>query len=148
METIEAMQLALEEAKKASLEGEIPVGAVVLLNGEVIASAHNVRESQNKISGHAEILALEEAAKKLGRWQLEGCELIVTLEPCPMCAGAIAQSRISTLVYGADDPKFGAFSNGIDPFSAKVYPSPLIYRGVLADKSKELIDEFFKVRRK
>ncbi|MCR5079711.1 MAG: nucleoside deaminase, partial [Bacilli bacterium] len=103
----EAMQIALDEARLAFEEGEIPVGAVVLKGGKLIAKAHNNREGESRISGHAEILAMEEAEKKLGRWQLEGCQLIVTLEPCLMCMGAIAQARIATLAYGADDPTYG-----------------------------------------
>ena len=139
----EAMEIAILEAQKALEEGEVPVGAVVLRDGELIAKAHNSREKEKRISGHAEILALEEAAKKINRWQLDDCQLIVTLEPCLMCAGAIAQSRIATLVYGADDPKYGAFSLKKDPFTAKVYPSPLIYRGVKAEECQGLLNTFF-----
>lgn len=147
MEFEEAMKIALAEAQKAFEEGEVPIGAVVLHNGKVISVAHNTREGENKISGHAEILALEAAAKILGRWQLSDCQLVVTLEPCTMCAGAIGQSRVATLVYGADDSKYGAFSNGLDPFTKKIYPSPLIYRGICQEEGKALLDKFFQLHR-
>lgn len=148
MDINEAMNIALEEARLAFNEGEVPVGAVILKDGELIARSHNNREKNNKISGHAEIIAIEEAEKKLGRWQLEGCKLIVTLEPCPMCMGAIAQARISTLVYGADDARYGAISTGLDPFAKKLYPSPLIYRGEKKEESEKLINSFFLMKRK
>ncbi|MCR5078638.1 MAG: nucleoside deaminase [Bacilli bacterium] len=144
----EAMKIALDEANLAFQEGEIPVGAVVLKDGELISKAHNNRERESKISGHAEILAIEAAEKKLGRWQLDGCQLVVTLEPCLMCMGAIAQARISTLVYGADDPTYGGISSGLDPFSKRIYPSPLIYRNVMKEESAELINLFFANKRR
>ena len=144
MDFDQAMDIALEEARLALGEGEVPVGAVILKNGDLISKAHNKREKDLSITGHAEILAILEAEKSLGRWQLDGCQLIVTLEPCTMCAGAIAQSRIATLIYGAEDPAFGAFSTNLDPFSKGLYPSPLIYKGSKADDCKALLDEFFK----
>ena len=148
MDYEQAMEVALQEAELAFAEGEIPVGAVVLRNGEIVSRAHNKREADKRISGHAEILAIELAANALGRWQLDDCQLVVTLEPCPMCAGAIGQARITTLVYGASDEKYGAFSNSIDPFSKGLYPSPLLYRGVKSKECQEIIDAFFKNIRK
>lgn len=102
------MMIALEEAKKASEIGEIPVGAVLVREDRLIAKAHNRRELDQSPTGHAEILVLEEGAKQLGRWRLSDCTLYVTLEPCPMCAGAIVMARLGRLVYGAADYKAGA----------------------------------------
>ena len=102
------MELALEEARKAQEEGEVPVGAVAVYEGEVLARAHNRKETWNDPTAHAEILAIREAARKLGRWRLYGVCLYVTMEPCPLCAGAMVQARISTLVFGCRDPKAGA----------------------------------------
>lgn len=144
MDFEEAMDIALEEAKLALSEGEVPVGAVVLKDGKVISRAHNRRQNEYSVIGHAEILAILEAEKVLGKWQLDGCQLIVTLEPCIMCAGAIAQTRIATLIYGASDQTFGAFSTGCDPFTTGIYPSPLIYRGSKENECKSLLDRFFK----
>ena len=103
----ELMGLALEEARKAAALGEVPVGAVVARNGEVVAAAHNTRETEKNALHHAELLAIDAACKKLGGWRLWECELFVTLEPCPMCAGAIINSRIRRVVYGAADTKAG-----------------------------------------
>lgn len=102
------MRQALEEAEHARAAGDVPVGAIVVHEGRVVARAHNTREALFDPAGHAEINALREAARLLGRWRLHACTLYVTLEPCPMCAGAIVQSRLSRLVYGALDPKQGA----------------------------------------
>ncbi|MCM3716557.1 tRNA adenosine(34) deaminase TadA [Alkalihalobacillus oceani] len=101
------MTRALEEADKAAALGEVPIGAVVVRGDELIAAAHNRRECDRQALAHAELLAIEEACKKLGSWRLLDCTLYVTLEPCPMCAGAIVQSRIEKVVYGASDPKAG-----------------------------------------
>ena len=106
------MNLALEEAKKAALEDEVPIGAVIIHKNQVISRAHNKKESLSCATKHAELLAIEEASKKLGQWRLHECTLYTTLEPCLMCTGAIHQSRISTLIYGAPDPKGGAIDNG------------------------------------
>ncbi|QHE50599.1 tRNA adenosine(34) deaminase TadA [Pontibacillus sp. HMF3514] len=103
----EFMELAIKEAKKAEEIGEVPIGAVIIKDGEVIATGHNLRESSQKTSSHAEFIAIERANEVIGSWRLEECTLYVTLEPCPMCAGAILQSRISTVVFGAYDPKAG-----------------------------------------
>ena len=143
MDFDQAMDIALKEAQLAYDEGEIPVGAAVLKDGQLISAAHNTRESDSKISKHAEIVAIEAAEAKLGSWQLDGCQLIVTLEPCLMCVGAIAQARISTLIYGASDKQYGAFSTGLDPFGKRVYPSPLIYKGTKKEECEELLNRFF-----
>lgn len=103
----EYMLEALEEAKKAELLEEVPIGAVIVLNGDIIARAHNLRETDQTSIAHAELLAIDEACKRLGSWRLEEAVLYVTLEPCPMCAGAIVLSRIKRVVYGAPDPKGG-----------------------------------------
>ncbi len=102
------MRLALEEAERAYQEDEAPIGAVIVHDDRVIASAHNQREQLNDPTAHAEMIAITQAAEALRCWRLEGCTLYVTLEPCPMCAGAIVQARIPTVVYGAADPKAGA----------------------------------------
>ncbi|MDA8388108.1 MAG: tRNA adenosine(34) deaminase TadA [Nitrospiraceae bacterium] len=105
---IRFMRMALEEAGKALMEGEVPVGAVLVAGGAVIAGAHNRRENENDPTAHAEILALREGAKKLGSWRLSGATLYVTKEPCPMCAGAMVNARLGGLVYGCPDAKGGA----------------------------------------
>ncbi|WP_017185080.1 tRNA adenosine(34) deaminase TadA [Alkalibacillus haloalkaliphilus] len=101
------MQLAIEEAKKAEAIGEVPIGAVIVFDGNVIATGYNKRESSQKSTSHAELIAIEKANGAIGSWRLEDCQLYVTLEPCPMCAGAIVQSRIPHVIYGAKDPKAG-----------------------------------------
>lgn len=146
MNDIEAMLIALEEAKKAKEEGEVPVGAVVVFEGRVIARAHNRRENDLDISGHAEILALKEAARVLKRWTLEGCRLVVTLEPCPMCAGAILQSRISSLCFGAKDAKEGAIVSSYYLFDKKK-GAPLVSFGTLEEQCSSLLKDFFRARR-
>jgi tRNA(adenine34) deaminase len=105
---------ALKEARKAEAKGEVPVGAVVVKDGKVVARGHNLRETLQDPLAHAEAMAVRKAAKKLGTWRLEGCAVYVTLEPCPMCAGALSQARVKRVVYGAADPKGGAVSLGIE----------------------------------
>ena len=107
MTDFDYMALALEEARTALAAGELPVGAVVVKDGAVVGRGRNTREAEHDPTGHAEIAAIRDAAKRLGDWRLTGCTLYVTLEPCPMCAGAISSARISRLVYGADDPEKG-----------------------------------------
>ena len=101
------MQLALQEARAAAAIGEIPIGAVLVVDGTVVARAHNMRETWNDATAHAEIIVIREACKRLGRWRLEGAALYVTVEPCPMCSGAIVNSRIEKVVYGCPDAKAG-----------------------------------------
>ncbi|MGM9641849.1 MAG: tRNA adenosine(34) deaminase TadA [Eubacteriales bacterium] len=141
------MKEALHLAEAASRLGEIPVGAVVVKDGKIIGRGQNRRESGGGASAHAEILAINEACTALGGWRLTGCELYVTLEPCPMCAGAIVNARLDRVVYGASDEKCGALG-GL--FSLLDYPlgcKTIVERGVLADECKAIIDRFFKNKR-
>ena len=142
------MYLALKEAEKAKNMGEVPVGAVIVKNGEVIASAHNTREQERNALGHAEINAISSACERLGDWRLDGCELYVTLEPCPMCAGAIINARIPTVVFGSFDSKMGAFDSVVNlsafPFGFK----PEIYGGICENECNKLIKDFFEELRK
>ena len=142
------MAFAIEEAEAAYRENEVPVGAVLVMNGEIIGRGHNHREAKLAISSHAEIEAIEDAANKLGRWNLEGATLYVTLEPCLMCAGAIVQSKISRLVYGADDVDRGAVRSKLSAFEYfKNDACPLVSRGVKEEECKALIGDFFKETR-
>ena len=144
----EMMALALEEARAAAMAGEVPVGAVVALNGEVIATAHDSLRTLNDPSAHAEMLAIRGAAAKLGRERLEDCELWVTLEPCAMCAGAIGHARIARLYYAAPDPKGGAVEHGPRLFDQPQYlHRPEVYSGMGEDEAGELLREFFRARR-
>jgi tRNA(adenine34) deaminase len=141
------MEAAIKEAKKAFLKDEVPVGAVVVLNDKIIARAHNLRESKQSIHGHAEFLAMEKAAKKIGSWRLEDVDLYVTLEPCPMCAGAMIQARIKNLYYGTKDSKTGAVESVIklldNPFNHQIkYES-----GLLKEEASQLLKTFFKQKR-
>ena len=142
------MRLALGEAVAARDEGEVPVGAVVLCQGRVVAAAHNQREGLRDPTAHAEMLAITQAAESLGAWRLSGCTLVVTLEPCPMCAGAIVQARIDRVVYGADDLKAGAVRSlysllNDDRLNHSVEVTP----GVLAPECGGILSEFFRQRR-
>jgi tRNA(adenine34) deaminase len=142
------MRLALDEARRALVENEVPVGAVVVRAGEVIASAHNERERLRDPTAHAELLAIARAAKLLASWRLEGCTLYTTLEPCPMCAGAIVQARIPIVVYGAADPKAGAVQSLFqlldDP---RLNHQAQVIVGILADPCGELLSKFFQQQR-
>jgi tRNA(adenine34) deaminase len=142
------MVLALDEARAAAVHGEVPVGAVVVHDGEVIARAHNLREGLQDPSAHAELLALREAARKLGRWRLTGCTLYVTLEPCAMCAGALVLARIDRLVYGCDDPKAGACGSVVDLVREPRFNHRLeVIGGLLANECGRVLTEFFACRR-
>ncbi len=144
----EFMTMALAEAVMGATMGEVPVGAVIVKDGEVIAAAHNLRENGGGATAHAEMLVINEACEALGTWRLSGCELYVTLEPCPMCAGAIINSRLDRVIFGAKDPRMGAMGSLINlndyPLGYKVD----ITEGVLAEESLKLMSEFFKERRK
>jgi tRNA(adenine34) deaminase len=143
------MQEALLEARKALAKGEIPVGAVVVLEGEIIGRGHNLRETEHDPTAHAEIMALREAGGKLGTWRLAGAVLYVTLEPCPMCAGALVQARLDKVVYGADDPKAGAAGTLLNiPQFPGWNHFVKITGGILADEATALLQEFFQERRK
>ena len=141
------MQLALEEARLAFDLGEVPVGAVVVKDGKVLASAHNTRESGCDISGHAEINAMKAAEQALGRWTLEGCSLYVSLEPCPMCAGAIKQSRLSSLIFGAKDESEGAVVSKYHIFDSDNGSQSVVF-GVLEEECSQLLKDFFAQKRK
>lgn len=143
------MRLALQEAQQASEEDEVPVGAVIVHQGRVVAAAHNQREQLHDPTAHAEMIAITQAAEALQSWRLTDCTLYVTLEPCPMCAGAILQARVPQLVYGAADPKAGA----VDSLYHLVTDGRLNHRvevvsGVLAATCSELLTSFFAKQRR
>ncbi|KUO76201.1 MAG: cytidine deaminase [Desulfosporosinus sp. BRH_c37] len=139
------MQVALRQAQMAFEQGEVPIGAVIVHNGQVIASAHNQREQENDPTAHAEVLVIQRAAKVLGSWRLTDATLYVTLEPCPMCAGAIMQSRIKQLVYGAMDLKGGATGSVVNVLDYKLWNHRVdVVAGVLEDECKDILKLFFK----
>ena len=138
------MGMALDEARAAGAVGETPIGAVVVCNGAVVARAHNRRETDRDPLAHAEMLAIREAALRLDRWRLSDCTVYVTLEPCPMCAGAMHASRIDRLVYGATDPKAGAVGTLYDLSSdERLNHRFSVTSGVGAEESSELLKDFF-----
>lgn len=137
------MELALEEARQAALRGEVPVGAVMVRRGIVIAAAGNTREGNNDPLGHAEITVIREASHLLGDWRLDGCTLYVTLEPCPMCAGAIVNARVDRVVYGACDPAAGCVGSRIHLFDLGFNHRPLVTTGVLAQECGQVLRDFF-----
>lgn len=145
----EPMRLALDEARAAVATGDVPVGAVVLDSaGSVIGSARNAREADGDPTAHAEVLALRAAAATLGEWRLDGCTLVVTLEPCTMCAGATVLSRVDRLVFGAYDEKAGAVGSLWDVVrDRRLNHRPEVVAGVLAEESGQLLAEFFAGRR-
>ena len=137
---------ALKEAEIAATEDEVPVGAVIVRNGEILVRAHNTREKDKNPLYHAEIKAINEASKLLGGWRLVGCTLYVTLEPCPMCAGAIINSRIERVVYGAPDHKAGAFGTMINLTDYPLF-KPQITSGVMQEECAKMLSDFFKAKR-
>ena len=143
------MRLALAEAGLAVATGDVPVGAVVVdRDGRVIGAGHNVREAQGDPTGHAEVLALRAAAAHRGEWRLAGCTLVVTLEPCTMCAGALVLARVARVVFGADDPKAGAVGSLWDVVrDRRLNHRPEVVGGVLAAEAGELLRRFFRDRR-
>lgn len=142
------MGIALEEAQLAFEKGEVPIGAVIVCDNKVIAKTHNLRELSNRAIGHAEILAIDEANKKLNSWRLDSCTLYVTIEPCPMCAGAIIQSRIKRVVYGAKDLKAGVHQSVFNLFEYPFNHKVDVISGVLENECREIIQRFFKSLRK
>ena len=145
---LEAMDLALSLAREAFNVGEVPVGAVVLRDGAVIANRRNEREQTNDPTAHAEVLALRDAAQVVGSWNLSGCTLVVTLEPCPMCAGAILNSRVTRLVFGAADPKAGSTGTLYNLMSdPRLNHEVKVIGGVLVDAAATILSEFFSSRR-
>jgi tRNA(adenine34) deaminase len=144
----EPMQAALQEARAGESEGEVPIGAVIVKDGRVIARAHNAPRAMNDPTAHAEMLAIRAAAQALGNERLDGCELWVTLEPCAMCAGAIAHARIARLYYAAGDPKGGAVEHGARVFEqAQCLHRPEVYSGMGEEQAGDLLRGFFKARR-
>ncbi|MHB1389899.1 MAG: tRNA adenosine(34) deaminase TadA [Thermoleophilia bacterium] len=142
------MRIALNEARLAAESGEVPVGAVITRGGEVIAVAGNEREEQKDPTAHAEMIAIRLAAEKLGAWRLDACTLYVTLEPCPMCAGAIYQARIERLVYGATDDKAGAAGTLMDIVrDQRLNHQVAVESGVMATEAAALLKDFFASRR-
>ena len=142
------MRLALEEAQRALAHGDVPIGAVLVRDGEVLSSAHNERELQGDATAHAEILALRQATERIGGWRLDGVTMYVTLEPCPMCAGALVLARVRRLVYGPQDPRAGAalsLYNIVD--DPRLNHQLEITFGVLEDEGAALLTDFFRQRR-
>lgn len=142
------MEMALAQAEAARAIDEVPVGAVIVRDGVVLAAAHNGREQLRDPTAHAEMVAITQAAASIDSWRLERCTLYVTLEPCPMCAGAILQARISQVVYGADDPKAGAVSSLYQLLDdSRLNHRAEVERGVLADRCGQLLTDFFRQKR-
>ena len=142
------MRAALELAQEARLAGEVPVGAVVVKEGEIVGRGYNHPISAHDPSAHAEIAALRDASRRLGNYRLGGCELYVTLEPCAMCAGAIVHARLDRVTYGAADPKTGACGSVMDLFAdSRLNHHTVVARGLLASEAGELLREFFAERR-
>ena len=147
MTDTELMRAALEEAALAAAAGEVPVGAVIARDGKIIARAHNRRESGKNATYHAELLAIDAACRALGGWRLWQCELFVTLEPCPMCAGAIVNSRLRRVVYAAKDPKAGCCGSVTDLFALPFNHHPVVEQGLLAEDAQALLQGFFSALR-
>lgn len=141
------MRLALVQAHLAYQIGEVPVGAVVVKNGQVVGTGYNRRETDKNAVAHAELLAINDACKNLGGWRLWECELYVTLEPCPMCAGAIINSRIKRLVYGASDKKAGSVESIVKMFDLPYNHKPPYTAGVLEEECSQILKNFFKEMR-
>ena len=138
------MNEALKEAKKAYLKGEVPVGAVIVLDNEIISRGHNIKEGTNRPEAHAEIIAIQKAAKKIGDWRLIDCEMFVTLEPCPMCAGGLIQSRIKKLYYGTKDLKSGAVDSIMNLLKFPWNHQVEVESGILEKKCESILKDFFK----
>lgn len=139
----EFMKEAILEAKKAYSEGEVPVGAIIVKDGEIIARGRNHREKKQNALSHAEIEAINSACETLGSWRLEGCELYVTLEPCPMCTGAIINARIKKVVFGAFDSSMGCMDSVINLCDYPLGHKVEIYAGICEDECKALLQDFF-----
>ncbi len=141
------MFLALELAREAAAEGEVPVGAVVVRDGQVIGTGRNRREKAGNALAHAEVEAIDAACRTLGGWQLVGCTLYVTLEPCPMCAGAIINARIERVVQGATNPKAGSCGSIVDLFALPYNHRPELISGVMEEECQQVLKDFFKKMR-
>ena len=143
------MKAAISQAKKAEALGEAPIGAVIVKNGKIIARGYNRREKDKNALKHAEIIAIERASQKLGGWRLLGCEMYVTLEPCPMCAGALIQSRVERLYFGAYDKKAGCAGSCVDLFSANLFNHNIeVHGGIMENECACLLTDFFKALRR
>ena len=142
------MRMALEQAEQARRLGEVPGGCVVVKDGQVIGRGYNRRETERTVLGHAELMAIRQAEQALGDWRLTGCTLYVTLEPCPMCAGAILNARPESVVFGASDPVFGACGGVMNLFEEAFGVRIRLYGGVLAAECAGLLQEFFSGLRK
>ena len=139
------MREALKEAQKAYDQAEVPIGAVVVLNGEIIGRGHNLREKEQDATLHAEIKAIRQANQHLGSWRLEDCELFVTLEPCPMCSGAMILARLKTVTFGAFDPKAGTAGTFMNLLQDERFNHQVdVEQGILEDECKEILQTFFK----
>lgn len=139
------MRLAIEEAKKAEKKGEVPIGAVIVKDGEVVSTGHNERETTQKTLRHAELIAIEKANETLNSWRLEDCTMYVTLEPCPMCAGALVQARMKRVVYGAKDPKAGCVGTLMNLVTEERFNHQLKWTGsVLEEECGMMLTNFFK----
>jgi len=138
------MSLALKQAKKALAKDEVPIGCVIVKSGKVISSGYNLRETKQNSLLHAEIIAINKACKKTNNFRLEECELYVTVEPCIMCAGAIIQSRIKKVYYGADDPKYGAVQSVANTFAIPSNHKVEFEAGILKDKCSDIVKQFFR----
>ena len=138
------MEEALNLARQSAAEGEVPVGCVIACNGQIVGRGRNRRETEKTALGHAEIQAIEEACRNLGGWRLWECTLYVTLEPCPMCAGAIINARIPAVVFGASDNKYGACGSVCDLFSMAFNHHPKVEKGVMEEEAAALMQEFFR----
>ena len=141
------MREALQEAALAAEAGEVPVGAVMVYTGEIIARTHNTRETEKNALHHAEVLAIDAACRRLGGWRLSDCTLYVTLEPCPMCGGAILNARVGRVVYGAKDASMGVFGSVLNYNAYPLGYKPSVTSGVLADESRALMQRFFEAAR-
>ena len=142
------MQIAIKEAEKAVAMDEVPIGAIIVLDGKVIAKAHNKTESNQSATAHAEILAIEKACKKLKSWRLDGCELFVTLEPCAMCAGAIVGARIKKVYFGANEPKSGCVESLYPILSNSGLNHTVEFEGgILGEQCSKMLKDYFKFKR-
>ena len=141
------MRVALALAETAEKNGEVPVGAVVVKNGKIIGAARNRREFGSDATAHAEVLAIREACSALGTWRLSGCDLYVTLEPCPMCAGAIVNSRVDNVYYGAKDARGGALGSVMDFRAYPLFSKPCVISGILESESRAILQRFFARKR-
>lgn len=145
---IKFMKAAIKEALKAKEKDEVPIGCIIVKDNKIISRGHNLRETKQDSTGHAEIKTLQKACKKLNSWRLEGCDLYVTLEPCIMCSGAIIQSRIRSVYFGAYDPKGGALGSSINVLEANnINHHPYVEGGILEEQCAALLKDFFKKKR-